>query len=69
MDAPYGRFAGKAQVHSFAEGFLRRFGADAMTVLPMFQTRSGGRSVTEMVLNFEVGGMIDPASRGKKRSL
>ena len=25
----------------------------------MFQTRSGGRSVTEMVLNFEVDGMID----------
>ena len=30
-----------------------------MTVLPMFQTRSGGRSVTEVVLNFEADGMID----------
>ncbi len=27
--------------------------------MPKFQTRSGGRSVTEMVLNFEVDGMID----------
>ncbi len=59
VDAPYGRFEGKAQILAFAEGFVRRFEAAALTVLPMFQTRSGGRSVTEMVLNFEVDGMID----------
>lgn len=59
VDAPYGRFEGKAQIRTFAEGFVRRFEADALQVIPMFQTRSGGRSVTEVVLNFEVDGMID----------
>lgn len=61
VDAPYGRFKGKAEIRAFAEGFVRRFGASGMTVLPMFQTRSGGRSVTELVLNFEVDGVIDQA--------
>ena len=59
VDAPYGRFEGKDQIRDFAEGFAARFGAAGLTVLPMFQTRSGGRSVTEMVLNLEVDGMID----------
>ena len=59
VDAPYGRFEGKDQILSFTEGFVSRFGAAALRILPKFQTRSGGRSVTEMVLNFEVDGMID----------
>ena len=59
VDAPYGRFEGKDQIRAFAEGFTARFGAEALDILPKFQTRSGGRSVTEMVLNFEVEGMID----------
>ncbi len=59
VDAPWGRFEGKEQIRAFAEGFVARFGAVGLTVLPMFQTRSGGRSVTEVVLNFEVDGMID----------
>ena len=59
VDTPYGRFEGKREIRAFAEGLLSRFEADALRVQPMFQTRSGGRSVTEMVLNFEVDGMID----------
>ena len=59
VDAPYGRFEGKEQIRAFAEGFVARFEAEALGVLPKFQTRSGGRSVTEMVLNFEKDGMID----------
>ena len=59
VDAPYGRFEGKEQIRVFAEGFISRFEANGLRILPKFQTRSGGRSVTEMVLNFEVDGMID----------
>ncbi len=59
VDAPYGRFQGKEQIRAFAEGLVNRFEADGLSILPMFQTRSGGRSVTEMVLNFEVDGMIN----------
>ena len=59
VDAPYGRFEGLEQIRAFAEGFVSRFEAEALTVLPKFQTRSGGRSVTEVVLNFVVDGMID----------
>ena len=59
VDTPYGRFEGKEQIRSFAEGFINRFEAEGLSILPKFQTRSGGRSVTEMVLNFEVDGMID----------
>lgn len=59
VDAPYGRFEGKDQILDFTNGFVKRFHADSLTILPMFQTRSGGRSVTEFVLGFEVDGMID----------
>ncbi len=59
VDSPYSRFEGKDRIRSFAEGFISRFEADSLTILPKFQTRSGGRSVTEMVLNFVVDGMID----------
>jgi len=59
VDTPYGRFEGKEQILSFARGFIARFEAQGLAVEAKFQTRSGGRSVTEMVLNFEVDGMID----------
>ena len=59
VDAPYGRFEGKEAIESFARGFVARFGAEAMEILPVFQTRSGGRSASEVVLNFIVDGMID----------
>ena len=45
-DAPYGRFEGKEEILAFARGFIPRFGAEGLEVLPKFQTRSGGRSVT-----------------------
>ena len=59
VDAPWGRFEGRERIRDFAEGFISRFEASALSVLPKFQTRAGGRSVTEVVLNFEVDGMID----------
>ena len=59
VDTPYGRFEGKEQIRAFAEGFASRFESDAFTVTPKFQTRAGGRSVTEMVLDFVVDGMIN----------
>ena len=59
VDAPWGRFDGRAEIRRFAEGFTARFEAESLAVQPMFQTRSGGRSVTEVVLNFERDGMID----------
>ena len=59
VDAPYGRFEGKDAIRSFIEGFTARFEAVSLRILPKFQTRSGGRSVTEMVLSFEVDGMIN----------
>ena len=59
IDAPYGRFEGVTEIRDFIEGFVKRFHADGLSIQPMFQTRGGGRSVTEMVLNFEVDGMID----------
>ena len=59
VDTPYGRFVGKEAIGEFASGFINRFNAKGLTVIPMFQTRSGGRSVTEIVLNFEVDGVID----------
>ena len=59
VDAPWGRFEGREQIRGFAAGFTERFEAEALTVQPMFQTRSGGRSVTEVVLNFVRDGMID----------
>ena len=59
VDAPWGRFEGREQIKEFAEGLVSRFEADGLSIKPMFQTRSGGRSVTEMVLSFEREGMID----------
>ena len=59
VDTPYGRFEGKEQIRAFAEGFCTRFEADGLSISPKFQTRSGGRSVTEIVLNFTVDGMIN----------
>ena len=59
VDAPYGRFEGKEAIRAFTEGFVSRFEAEGLRIVPKFQTRSGGRSVTEMILNFEAEGMIN----------
>ena len=59
VDAPYGRFEGREEIRRFAAGFIGRFEAEGLSVTPMFQTRSGGRSVSEMILSFVREGMID----------
>ena len=59
VDTPWGRFEGIDQIREFAESFVSRFEADGLTIQAMFQTRSGGRSVTEGVLNFVKGDVID----------
>ena len=64
VDAPYGRFEGREQIRNFAEGFSARFEAEGFTILPMFQTRAGGRSVSELVISFVRDGMITLAKDG-----
>ena len=59
IDAPWGRFEGAQGVRAFAETWLSTFEARHAEVIPVFQTRSGGRSCTELVVNFEVDGQID----------
>ena len=59
IDAPYGRFEGAEQIFAFARGFLARFHADGAWIEPVVQTRSCGRSATEMIVHFEVDGKIN----------
>ena len=59
VDAPYGRFEGREEILRFSKGFADRFEAEGFSVRPMFQTRAGGRSVSELVLSFVRDGMID----------
>jgi hypothetical protein len=50
VDTPFGLFAGKEGVRTLAEGFAARFSATTLRVTPVVQTRAGGRSVSEVVL-------------------
>jgi hypothetical protein len=50
VDTPFGIFAGKGAVKILADGFAANFGATALHVTPVVQTRTGGRSVSEVVL-------------------
>jgi hypothetical protein len=59
VDAPYGRFEGLEGIRSFAEGWLSTFQAQRAFVKPVIQTRANGRSVTELIINFEVDGAIN----------
>ena len=59
VDAPYGRYEGLEGIRKFAETFLSVFHADSAEVIPVIQTRSGGRSVTELQIDFVVAGMIE----------
>ena len=59
VDAPYGRFEGLEGIRQFAEGFVARFDAQAAHLVPVIQTTAGGRSVLEVVINFEVDGEIN----------
>jgi hypothetical protein len=59
VDVPYGRFVGLSEIRDFADGWLKSFNASAAWVTPVIQTRAGGRSATELVVNFVVGGEIE----------
>ncbi len=53
VDAPQGRFEGKEAIRTFCENWLNYAQADASYVVPVVQTRSGGRSCTEMVVHYQ----------------
>ena len=54
IDAPMGRYEGLQDIRFFAEGWLDFVLAEHAWITPLVQTRSGGRSVTEMVVNFKI---------------
>ena len=58
VDAPHGRYEGPGQIRDFAARWLKSFQADAADVLPVVQTRSGGRAVTECVVSFFAQGRL-----------
>ena len=58
-DVPFGRYEEKAGIRALAAQWLSRFHASAASVEPIFQTRAGGRSATELNVNFVVDGMIN----------
>jgi len=59
VDVPYGRYTGLGEIRKFTEGWLDRFNATSASVTPVIQTRGGGRSVTELVIDFVVDGEIE----------
>lgn len=59
IDAPYGRFEGLDSIHTFAEGFLKKFNATSATFTPVFQTIGGGRIALEGVFKFVVDEAIE----------
>ncbi|MBS6647115.1 MAG: hypothetical protein KH366_26430 [Clostridiaceae bacterium] len=59
VDAPHGRFEGKEGIKRFAESLLDWFHADHADIVPVIQTRANGRSITELVINFETEQWID----------
>ena len=52
VDAPQGRFEGKDAIRQFCANWLTYAQADASYVVPVKQTRSGGRSCTEMIVHY-----------------
>ncbi len=52
VDAPQGRFEGLDEIRSFCENWLEYARADSSYVVPVVQTRSGGRSCTEMMVHY-----------------
>ena len=53
VDAPYGRFEGLAEIHKFAENWLKVFHAESASITHVIQTRANGRSVTELAVNLQ----------------
>lgn len=58
VDAPFGRFEGQAGIDAFARRWLSEYRAESAFAEAYFQTSSGGRSVTEIVVSFVADGMI-----------
>ena len=56
VDAPHGRFEGKEEIKSFADDWLKSFSATIGSIEPVIQTKSCGRSVTELVFHYEKDG-------------
>ena len=54
VDAPQGRFEGLSEIRSFCESWLSYAGADKSWVVPVIQTRAGGRSCTEMMVYYHL---------------
>ena len=52
VDAPQGRYTGKVEICDFSEKWLSDFKADSADVTLVTQTVSGGRSASEVVVNF-----------------
>ncbi len=59
VDTPFGRFEGISGINAMVRRWLSEYGAESATAEAYFQTCSGGRSVTEIVVGFVVDGMID----------
>lgn len=59
VDIPYGRFEGLSEIRAFVLSWLDKFKASHAEIDPVIQTKSGGRSVTEMIVNFRVDGEIN----------
>ena len=54
VDTPQGRFEGLNAIHKFAGNWMKSFGAQNAFVTSVIQTRAGGRSVTELVVDFQI---------------
>ena len=59
VDSPEGRYEGLTAIRRFINGWLPLFEASTAELTPVIQTRANGRSVTEAVINFRVGDVID----------
>ena len=59
VDAPWGRFEGRAAIRRFAEAWNAAFGAEASEAVPCIQTVGGGRAALEASVHFVRGGEID----------
>ncbi|MDR1558637.1 MAG: hypothetical protein LBS84_02860 [Clostridiales bacterium] len=54
VDAPMGRFEGLNEIRDFAENWLNYAEAEDAWPSPVIQTRAGGRSCTEFMINYKL---------------
>lgn len=55
LEAPHGRFEGKEGVRNFVHQWNESFHAERTEIDPVVQTKAGGRSVSEFVVDFYRG--------------